>query len=256
LSPAFDGITVVTVMFRCLVILISLLLVLPAVNSFGADAEATATESPSLEDTMAAAFQGSAEAQITVGLTYEARGSVTNALRWFLRAAEQGHPEAQFRAGMCYATGAGTAKNFAEAARLYKLSATQGFIPAWYNLGVCYEKGLGVTLDAAAAQQWYRKAAEYRDAFAQKALGVFYEQGKGGLKADPVEAQKWYLISAAQGNTEAAKLRDLLGKKLTEAQRREAQGKLAAYNAQQPANTSDTKAKPDATKKKSPDVLE
>ena len=50
------------------------------------------------------------------------------------------------------------------------------------------------------AANWYRQAAELGDAQAQVNLGQLYFDGRG-VPFDPVQAYKWFKLSANQGNS-------------------------------------------------------
>ena len=69
---------------------------------------------------------------------------------------------------------------------------------------------------------WFRKAAEQGEARAQTALGVMYEDGHG-VPPDYVLAHMWQNLAAAQGNGDAAKLRDYLARFMNPDQIAEAQ---------------------------------
>ena len=82
--------------------------------------------------------------------------------------------------------------------------------------------------DYARAMSWYRRAAESADYlahYAQAVLGDMYERGQGEPQ-DYVLAHMWFNLSAARGDAEAARKRDLIAGKMTPAQIAEAQ-KLA-----------------------------
>ena len=53
-----------------------------------------------------------------------------------------------------------------------------------------------------AAVKWFRQAAQQNHAVAQSTLGVCYECGDGVAKYE-VEAYKWDLLAAAQGDVKA-----------------------------------------------------
>ena len=72
---------------------------------------------------------------------------------------------------------------------------------------------------------WYRKAAEQGHAKAQLNLGIMYFTGRG-VPQDYVQAHMWFNLSAAQGDADATKNRDIVAAKMTPAQIAEAQ-KLA-----------------------------
>ena len=75
------------------------------------------------------------------------------------------------------------------------------------------------------AVKWYRKAAEQNHAEAQYNLGVCYANGEGVAK-DYVEAYKWWLLAAGQGDEDAKKIMTILENKMTREQIAEGQ-KLA-----------------------------
>ena len=61
-------------------------------------------------------------------------------------------------------------------------------------------------LDLPESVKYYRKGAEAGNADCQTAMGMLYQAGDkipSGLKADPVEATKWYRMAADQNHTEA-----------------------------------------------------
>ena len=126
----------------------------------------------------------------------------TEAARLYRIAAEQGHADAQCYLGYCYGKGLGVEKDPKEAVKWYRKAAEQGQSDAQYNLGYCYEKGLGVEKDPKEAVKWYRKAAEQGYADAQNYLGYCYVKGLGVAK-DPTEAVKWYRKAAEQGYADA-----------------------------------------------------
>jgi len=67
------------------------------------------------------------------------------------------------------------------------------------------------------AAKWLRKAAEQNLALAQRTLVVCYEQGEGVAK-DQVEAYKWLLLAARQGDEGAKQIMKVLESKLTSEQ--------------------------------------
>jgi uncharacterized protein len=67
-----------------------------------------------------------------------------------------------------------------------------------------------------------RPLAEQGDANAQYKLGVFYDNGLG-VPQDKVRAYMWLNLSAAQGREGAAAFRDLIARRMTPAQKEEAQ---------------------------------
>ena len=50
-------------------------------------------------------------------------------------------------------------KNYAEAAKWYRMAAEQGHAPSMNKLAYCYEYGYGVEVDLVTAIDYYKKAA-------------------------------------------------------------------------------------------------
>ncbi len=121
------------------------------------------------------------------------------------RLAEQGNAEAQNALAACYYYGWCVNKDYAEAARWYRLAAEQGHDGAQYKLGKCYDAGCGVSKDIAEAARWFRLAAEQEHAEAQCRLGAWYLDGIGVGK-DEKQAGEWLNMAAGKGNTEAKEL--------------------------------------------------
>ena len=130
-------------------------------------APSTSDEGPTLEETMAAALDGDAEAQSVIGAMYEERDSHEDAVRWYRKAAAQGRADAQFKLGFYHAIGGGgLTKDLESAVKWFQKAAKANQVSAQYNLAVCYEKGLGVPRDDATALTWYRRAAAQGDTYA------------------------------------------------------------------------------------------
>ena len=68
--------------------------------------------------------------------------------------------------------------------------------------------------DPVEAVKWYRKAAEQNYATAQENLGVCYVSGEG-VAENLVEAYKWLLLAARQGDEGAKQIMKVLESKLT-----------------------------------------
>jgi Sel1 repeat len=84
----------------------------------------------------------------------------------------------------------GVMLDLAEVEKWTQQAAEKGYAPAEYMMG---HKSKG-----AQAAEWYRKAAVQGDPDAQQELGIFYASGDG-LKADPMEACRWFHLAAEQG---------------------------------------------------------
>jgi TPR repeat protein len=124
------------------------------------------------------------------------------AMRWYLKAADQGSAAAQLNIGLMHENGRGVKRNYAEAMRWYKLAAEQTYTAAFIALGNMYVTGNGVQQAYAEALSWYRKAADQGIAEAQSAVGEYYENGKG-VQQDHAEALSWYRKAADQGHAGA-----------------------------------------------------
>lgn len=68
--------------------------------------------------------------------------------------AEQGNAAAQFDLGAIYDQGDGVERNYAEAAKWYRIAAEQGEAAAQYNLAIMYDTGEGVNKDIVQAYAW------------------------------------------------------------------------------------------------------
>jgi TPR repeat protein len=62
---------------------------------------------------------------------------------------------------------------------------------------------MGAPRDLKVAADWYRRAANQGMAEAQNSLGVMYAAGDG-VPRDPVEAYKWFELSARSGGEGAS----------------------------------------------------
>jgi localization factor PodJL len=63
------------------------------------------------------------------------------------------------------------------------------------------------------ASQWFRKAAERGVADSQFNLGILYARGIG-VEQNLAESYKWFSLAAAQGDTDSARKRDDVAKRL------------------------------------------
>ncbi|MBR4637022.1 MAG: SEL1-like repeat protein [Bacteroidales bacterium] len=78
--------------------------------------------------------------------------------------------------------------------------AESGDATAQLNLALCYDSGSGVEKNLVEAHKWFLKAAEQGNGRALNAVGNDYANGVGGVEKDLNEAIKWYRKSAEQGN--------------------------------------------------------
>jgi TPR repeat protein len=100
--------------------------------------------------------------------------------------------------------------------------AQQGEAAAQANLAALYQRGIGVPRDARQAVAWYEQAAAQGYGWAQWELGRAYAEGRAVLR-DDVLAWAWANLAAAGGLPYAAALREEVERRLTPAQRAEAQ---------------------------------
>ncbi len=118
-------------------------------------------------------------------------------------------------------------RDYATAAKWFRLAGEQGDPAAQLGLGHMYEKGLGVPHDHPEAVKWYRKAAVQGLGVAQAVLGLSYFVGKGVTK-DFVQAHMWCNLAASSHppgelSDQAVKNCDIVAKGMTPAQISEAQ---------------------------------
>jgi uncharacterized protein len=99
------------------------------------------------------------------------RNVATNLLR--LRSfADQGHTASQYILATMYSTGEGVPRDYAEAAKWYRLVADKGYAQAQSSLGFIYQSGEGVPRNDAEAAKWFRLAADRGDVQGQIALAA------------------------------------------------------------------------------------
>ena len=130
-------------------------------------------------------------------------GDYVAAARWFRRDAETGHSRAQAVLGAMYTHGLGVEKNYAEAAKWYRLGAEQGQSLALAGLAGLHEFGLGIEMDWEKAAELYIRAGESGDAHAQARLGALYYSGEGALPQDDQQAARWFRAAAEQNHARA-----------------------------------------------------
>jgi hypothetical protein len=117
--------------------------------------------------------------------------------------AQQGDADAQYELGTFYQSGAGIARNLAQAEQWLSKAANQGHAKAQYALAMLYRGS-----DSPEALQrsitWHQKAAQSGYAEAQYGLGLLYANGQY-VEQDPAQARVWFQKAASQGHV-AAKL--------------------------------------------------
>ncbi len=152
------------------------------------------------------AAAGSCFGQIEVGWCYkEGCGGVAKdyaeAARLYRLAADQGHAVAQYNLGLMFHEGRGVAQDYAEAMRLQRLAADQGDVDAQLYMGNMLRQHPGV-VNYAEATRFYRLAADQGNAIAQNNLGCMFRDGRG-VARDYAEANRLYRLAADQGESSA-----------------------------------------------------
>lgn len=150
------------------------------------------------------------------------------AASYLRRAADRGHADAKYILATMYETGNGVAPDIQQAAKLMRPAAEAGNSAAQFAFARMLHDGAGVPQDFAESQRWLILSAEHNYAPAQTALARLYTTGTpgpDGINVDYATAYLWANLAAAQGDKDAAGLRDRLApalkpEQLAEAQRR------------------------------------
>ncbi|MEE9351093.1 MAG: tetratricopeptide repeat protein [Thiotrichaceae bacterium] len=154
-----------------------------------------------------AASAGHADAEFNLGLHYlkgeQVAKSHSKAFRWFNKAANKGLPRAQFNLALMYEQGTGTSIDLNRSLKWYKSASLLGNANAQQNLGIKYLLGNEIEQNDSKAISLLTHAAKQRHKDAQFLLARLYHKGRKTIKADKLEAEKWYLLSAGQGHREA-----------------------------------------------------
>ena len=160
----------------------------------------------SIDDLIAAAEEGNADAQNQLGDAYYdgigVEQDYIQALEWYLRAAKQGHGIAQYNVAYAYANGIGTQKNTSEAIKWYGKSADQGIALAEYVLAKMFIGGQYLEQDLTKGLDLLHKASNQGLDLAQYDLGTIYLEGKI-VVPDVNKGISFLVLSAEQGNKDA-----------------------------------------------------
>jgi TPR repeat protein len=182
------------------------------------------------------ASASSRRAMYQLGRAYAANQKTADAIVAWRKAADKGSTSAMVELGVLYATGAGVAKDEAQARKLFERAAGAGNprgasnlaalggattpsdparsrellaksaetnAEAQYQLGLMLAEGTGGPQDDAGARALFEKAAAQNHAGALEQMGVFAEAGRGGPK--DVDAAKAYYQRAADLGDDNAK---------------------------------------------------
>ena len=127
------------------------------------------------------------------------------AVVWYEKAAKQNDWRAQYNLAVHYYQGFGVEVDHAKAKELFELAAKSGEETTQAGLGMYY---LNVEIGGK-PYPWYKEGAKWHllaaqggNWYSQYTVATLYEAGLGVVR-DPVEALKWFLISASNGHEPA-----------------------------------------------------
>ena len=184
------------------------------------------------------AANGSRRAMYQLGRAYAANRQTPEAVTAWRKAADKGSTSAMVELGVLYGTGAGVARDEAQARKLFERAAQAGNprgisnlaalgggaggpadpararellskgaetnAEAQYQLGMMLAEGDGGAKDDVAARALFEKAAAQNHPGALERMGAFAQQGRGGAK-DSDAAKTYYERAAALGDEDAKK---------------------------------------------------
>jgi TPR repeat protein/Zn-dependent protease with chaperone function len=197
----------------------------------------------SFQGCLKAANSGSPDAELYLGIIYSYgwAGQKIDAKAsgdWFAKAAAQGSANAAYYLGIFEKRKKASEVRFQEAKKGYELLAEADQAGAYFMLGQIYKHGYGVEQDKAKALEYFQRAAdrgvgpaftELGEAYlsqtskSQKGIGYLergaalghdramdqlataFDKGKA-VVADEMEAKKWLLAAAEQGNIHSQKV--------------------------------------------------
>ena len=183
------------------------------------------TREPSkFDQALAKANAGDAAAQWEVGTAYDSGRGVRRdgkeAKRWYLAAAEQGYAEAQNSLGSAL-----QAEGHLDKAReWYEKASAQNHALATNNLAYLYDLGYGVPQDRKKAFELYSRSADLGWGEAMWNLSVMYGAGQLGSPPDLQNACVWTFRAQrfAEGNAKVlanvARVTPMLERKLSQEQ--------------------------------------
>jgi TPR repeat protein len=184
------------------------------------------------------AANASRRAMFQLGRAYAANRQMPEAVTAWRKAADKGSTSAMVELGVVYGTGAGVARDEAQARKLFERAAEAGNprgvsnlaalgggaggssdpararemlskgaetnAEAQYQLGMMLAEGNGGAKDDTAARALFEKAAAQNHPGALERMGAFAQQGRGGPK-DSDAAKAYYERAAALGDEDAKK---------------------------------------------------
>jgi len=146
------------------------------------------------------AANGSRRAMYQLGRAYAANRQMPEAIAAWRKASDKGSTSAMVELGVLYGTGAGPARDEAQARKLFERAAEAGNPRGVSNLAAL-GGGAGATDDPARARELLSKAAE-TNAEAQYQLGMMLAEGNGGSR-DDAGARALFEKAAAQNHPAA-----------------------------------------------------
>jgi len=155
-----------------------------------------------------------ARADFADGVTAFRAGSYQTAYTEWFPIAGSGDASAQYNLGVLFHYGLGVAKDFAAAAKWYRLAASQSHPTAQAKLGYLLARGFGVEKNFTKSARWFREAAEQGVVDAQFNIGVLYATGLG-IEFDPVQGLMWLTLAHQAGAPEAKERLDELAAKMS-----------------------------------------
>ena len=141
------------------------------------------------------AANSSRRAMYQLGRAYAANRQTAEAMAAWRKAADKGSTSAMVELGVLYGTGAGVARDEAQARKLFERAAQAGNPRGISNLAAL---GGGASSDPARARELLSKAAE-TNAEAQYQLGMMLAEGNGGAR-DDTAARALFERAAAQNH--------------------------------------------------------
>ena len=184
------------------------------------------------------AANSSRRAMYQLGRAYAANRQTPEAVAAWRKAGDKGSTSAMVELGVLYATGAGVARDDAQAQKLFERAAQAGNprgvsnlaalgggaaasanpararellakgaetnSEAQYQLGMMLAEGEGGAKDDVAARALFEKAAAQNHPGALERMGAFAQEGRGGPK-DSDAAKAYYQRAAALGDEDAKK---------------------------------------------------
>lgn len=134
-------------------------------------------------------------------------GKKAEAIREFKSLADSGDVKAMNMMGSLCESGDGIPKNLHEAVRYYMLAAGKGDTDSKVSLAMLYEQGVDGKPDAGQAIRWLSSAALDGNLWSQSQVGALYANLPSPDR-NLVLAYTWLNLSASQGDTKSAELRD------------------------------------------------